>query len=110
MYIQCLLYKLQKVQNTAARMIFKAPITDHITSILHKLDWLSVCERMVYKTATLYHTSLTGLSPHYLSDIIILYVPLRSLRSSSDTRFLSIHRHITKSYGQRIFAYQAPHV
>ena len=107
---QCLLYKLQKVQNTAACMIFKAPRTDHITPILHKLHWLPVCDRIVYKISTLCHTSLTGLSPHYLSDIITLYAPSRGLCSSSDTRLLSIHRPITKSYGQRTFAYQAPHV
>ena len=102
---QCLLYKLQKVQNTAARMIFKAPRTDHITPILHKLHWLPVCDRIVYKISTLCHTSLTVLSPHYLSDIITLYAPSRGLCSSSDTRLLSIHRPITKSYGQRTFAY-----
>ena len=46
-----------------------------------------------------------------LSDIITLYTPSRGLCSSSDTRLLSIHRPITKSfYGQRTFAYQAPHV
>ena len=106
---QCLLYKLQKVQNTAARMIFKAPRTDRITSILHKLHWLPICDRIVYKISTLCHTPPTELNPQCLSDIITLYA-LRGLRSSSDTRLLSIHRPITKSYGQRTFAYQAPHI
>ena len=89
---------------------FKAPRTDHITQILHKLHWLLVCDRTVYKISTLCHTSLTVLSPHYLSDSITFYVPSRGLCSSPDTRLLSIDIPITKYYGQRTFAYQAPHV
>ena len=91
-------------------MIFKATRADCITPTLHKLPWLPVCDRIVYTISTLCHTLLTGLDPHYLSDIITLYAPSRGLRSSSDTRLLSIHRPITKSYGQRTFAYQVPHV
>ena len=104
---QCLLYKLQKVQNTAADMIFKAPRTDYITPILHKLHWFLVCDKTEYKISTLCHTSLTVLSPQYLSDIITLYAPSRGLHSSSDTCFLNIHRPITESYGEHTSAYQA---
>ena len=106
---QCLLYKLQKVQNTTAHMIFKAPRTDHTTPILHKLHWLPVCDKIVYEISTLCHTSLlTGLSPHYLSDIITLYATSRGLCSSSAYCLLNIHR--PKSYGQGTFAYQSSHV
>ena len=105
----CLLYKLQEVQDTAARMIFKAPRTDYITPMLHKFYWLPVCDRIVYKISTLCHTSLTGLSPHYLSDIITFYASSRDLHFSSDTHLLGIHRPITKSYGQHTVAYQVPH-
>ena len=71
---------------------------------------LPVCDRIVYRISTLCHTSISVLSPHYLSDFITLYAPSRGLCSSSDTRLFSIHRPITKSYGQRTFTYQAPHV
>ena len=101
---------MQTLQNTAAYMIFKAPRTDHITPILHKLSLTTVCDRIIYTISTVCHTSLTVLSPHYLSDIITLYAPSRGLSSSSDTRLLSIYRPITESYGQRTSAYQAPHL
>ena len=73
---------------------------EHITPILHKLHWLPVCDRLADKISTLWHTSLTGLGPHNLFDISTLYAPSRGLRSSSDTCLLSIHRPITKFYGQ----------
>ena len=41
----------------------------------------------------------------YLSDLIHVYTPARSLRSSSDTRILSTPNVKLKSYGQRYFAY-----
>ena len=89
---------------------FKAPRTDYITPVLQNLYWFPVCDRIVYKISTICHTLVTGLSPHYFPDIITLYAPSRGLRSSLDTCLLNIHRPITKSYGQCIFAYQVPHV
>jgi hypothetical protein len=35
--------KLQRVQNTAARIITKTPRHDHITPVLKELHWLPIC-------------------------------------------------------------------
>ena len=58
--------------------------------------------------AALCHSSLSGSGPQYLSDLTHGYTPARSLRSSSDTRILSIPNVKLKSYGQRSFAYHSP--
>ena len=52
--------------------------------------------------------SLSGSGPQYLSDLIHVYTPARSLRSSTDTRILSTPNVKLKSYGQRSFAYHGP--
>ena len=43
---QCLLDKLQKVQNAAARLVCKAKKSDHIHPILETLHWLPVTHRI----------------------------------------------------------------
>ena len=53
-------------------------------------------------------TSLSCSGPQYLSDLTHVYTPVRSLRSSSDTRILGTPNVMLKSYGQRSFAYQVP--
>ena len=54
------------------------------------------------------HTSLCGSGPQYLSDLTHVYIPARSLCSSSDTRILSTPNVKLKSYGQHSFAYHGP--
>ena len=40
-------YKLEKVQNSAARVIFQSKKLDHITPYLQKLHWLPVSYRII---------------------------------------------------------------
>ena len=48
--------RLQKVQNRAARLVFKANRREHTTSLLRELHWLSVCERIKFKLLYNLHT------------------------------------------------------
>ena len=105
---QCLLKKIQYVQNAAAKMIFRAPKSDHVSPLLQKLHWLPISCRIEHKMSSLCYSSLSGTGPQYLSDLIQVYTSSRCLRSSSDTRILRIPTVKTKSYGQRSFAYQGP--
>ena len=41
--------KIQRVQNSAARLVTKARRADHITPILGKLHWLPVRKRFIFK-------------------------------------------------------------
>ena len=41
--------KLQKIQNRAARLVFKANCREHTTPLLRELNWLPVCGRIKFK-------------------------------------------------------------
>ena len=105
---QCHLQKIQYVQNAAARLIFRAPKSDHVSPLLQKLHWLPISCRIEHKVSSLCYNSLSGVGPQYLSNLTQLYTSSRCLRSSSDTRILKVPVVKTKSYGQRSFAYQGP--
>ena len=102
-----LIHKLKKVQNSAARLICRAPKSDHISPVLHTLHWLPVEQRIEYKLLLLAFKSVNNDGPSYLSDLLKFYIPSRQLRSSSDTRLLRIPSFRLKSLGQRKFSYQA---
>eukprot|EP00745_Piridium_sociabile_P027300 TRINITY_DN439_c0_g1_i27.p1 TRINITY_DN439_c0_g1~~TRINITY_DN439_c0_g1_i27.p1 ORF type:complete len:1128 (+),score=135.82 TRINITY_DN439_c0_g1_i27:139-3522(+) len=105
---QYLLDRLQRVQNSAARLIVGAKRTDHVTPILRSLHWLPIRDRIQHKTLSICHTSLSGTGPSYLPELLHFYTPSRQLRSSSDTRTLRIPSVRTKAYGQRSFSFQCP--
>ena len=93
-FIRCLQYnlsKLQRVQNMAARVIFKLQKHDCITCHLSNLHWLKVAERIDFKVAVLVYKCLRGMAPPYLQELIITEHHCTGLRSSSN-EFLPITR------------------
>ena len=107
---QSLVSKLQTVHNSAASLVVRALPHVHITPILKHLRWLPVRARIFYKTAWLCFNAITSSNPAYLSDLLHLYSPSRSLRSSADTRFLKIPLYKCKTKGDRAFSYFGPSV
>ena len=105
---QDLLSRLQRIQNSAARLVLKAPRRDHITPHLRTLHWLPIDARIKYKIACLCFRAINGTGPDYLAKLVQIYTPPRTLRSSSDTLTLSKPRISTKTYGERSFSYSAP--
>ena len=77
-------------------------------SILHSLHWLPVAARIQYKVSSLCYSSLSDSGPVYLSSVLRIYTPSRQLRSSSDSRILSVPSVKTKTFGQRSFSYAGP--
>ena len=102
-----LINKLQKVQNSAVRIICRPSKFAHMSPILRSLHWLPVEKRIQYKILLLTFKVLNNLGPSYLSDLLQLYTPSRTLRSSADTRLLRIPSFRLKSFGHRTFLYQA---
>ena len=99
--------RLQKVQNTAARILTMKGRHDHITPLLIDLHWLPVLLRVEFKILLLTFRILHGLAPSYLKDLITAYSPQRCLRSTTQY-LLSQPRSKLKSYGDRSFATVAP--
>ena len=102
----CQLNKLQRIQNSAARLITRSKKFTHITPILHQLHWLPVKSRINFKVLLLTFKCVHGIAPTYLQDLINMYTPSRSLRSSSMSLLLSPSVS-TKSYGHRSFQFSA---
>ena len=103
--------KLQVVQNDAARVNVQANYNDHITETRKSLHWLPIRERLDYKVALFVYKALHGEAPSYIEDLITIYVPPRSLRSSN--KYLlkppESRPHLVY-YGYRAFEHYAPSI
>ena len=95
--------KLQRVQNWAARIIFRCKKSDHVTPLLRTLYWLPVSQRIDFKIALLVFKCINGLAPQYLTELIRPVTKSRILRSSNDTTLLHIPFTSFKTYGDRSF-------
>ena len=102
--------KLQLLQNHAARLIFGAKKRDHITPLLMKLHWLPIYYRINYKIALLCFKCLNKTAPIYLQNLIQIYKPRRSLRSSTDNSILFKPVMNYKTYGEKSFSFYGPYV
>ena len=100
--------RLQKVQNTAARLTLKIRKYDHITPALKQLHWLPIEARIIYKVCLHCHNFIHNDPPAYFSELLSIYTPSRSLRSSQDHFTLVVPRVRTVTYGERAFSSAAP--
>ena len=55
-------------------------------------------------------SAIRGSGPAYLSELLHVYTPSRTLRSSSDTRMLEIQKYKRKTDGFSIFSCFGPHI
>ena len=104
-----LLQKLQRVQNSAARVITQQRRRDHlhITPVLIALHWLPVPWRITYTILVLTFRALHNLAPEYIADMIVEYTPSRQFRSAG-SRLLRVPRHNLEHYHRRGFSVTAP--
>ena len=99
--------KLQRVQNTAARMVSRSRKHEHITPVLIELHWLPVQYRVQFKILVYTYKAVHGLGPMYLNELVTLYRPSRTLRSENGM-LLEVSRKRTKTFGDRRFDKSAP--
>ena len=104
----CSLSRLQRIMNTAARILCKIPKFDHITKILLDLHWLHIHQRILFKILILTYQAFHKIAPQYLCDLIIPYSNACNLRSDNMILIAPCHpRAKLKSYGERSFQYAA---
>ena len=65
-----LIHKLQKVQNTAARIVTRTSRHSHITPVLQELHWLPIDLRIKFKVLLHTYKGLHGYAPGYITDIL----------------------------------------
>ncbi|XP_046572562.1 uncharacterized protein LOC124280626 [Haliotis rubra] len=102
----CLTDRLQRVQNTAARITSQSHRYDHISPVLQELHWLPVKHRINLKILCLAHQCLTDSAPVYLSELIQPYCPYGPLRSENQN-LLTVPKVKLTRFGQRSFSYAA---
>lgn len=73
------LYRLQAVQNSAARLSTHTNKRAHIKSVLASLHWLPVQYRIQFKILVPTIRAVHGQVPPYISELIQLHTPTRSL-------------------------------
>ena len=82
---------LQKIQTFAARLVLLAPHHQHLTPhSWKKMYWLPISECIKYKVACMCFNVINGSGPAYFSELLHVYTPSHTLRSSPDTRMLKI--------------------
>ena len=98
--------RLQRVQNTAARLITETKQYNLINPALRELLWLPVESRLILKVIPITFKIRYGLFLFYLSSLLEKYNPPRSLRArpsskslftvpthTVNVRFPSVHLH-----------------
>ena len=99
------IYKIQRVQDTAARIIYRLPKFCHISPTLYSLHWLSVKYRMDFKIFLFTFKAIHDITPSYLTNLIAVKTNGYDLRSSNECQ-LNMPKKITK--GDRAFEVAAP--
>ena len=101
--------RLQKLLNTAARILRRVSKFDHITETLMDLYWLPVHERFTFKIHILTNQADHKTAPQYLYDLVAPYVNTCNLRSTNKLLIAPCHpRTKLKTYGERTFRHAAP--
>ena len=63
---------MQRVQNSAARLVFEASKFCHIAPLLRALHWLPVAYRIAFKISLLTLKAIHKLAPTYISELASL--------------------------------------
>ena len=112
-----LILRLQRIQNSAARLVTQTRKHDHITPVLQDLHWLPVKARILFKILVLVYKFINNDAPLYFSEMISqedramhvrsAYFTRQSKRHSQETRLVP-GNYNRKNFGARSFSYFAP--
>ena len=95
---------LQRIQNYAARVIFRLPMSSSITIHLKSLHWLPVKVRSTYKIACLCYHCHSSTAPSYVTDMLHKK-PLHTRSSSYTMPLLNRPAHSKATLGDRSFSF-----
>ena len=97
-----------RVVNSTTHLICKDPKSARITPSLYYLHWLPISSRIQCKIVLICFHIVSGTAPPYLSELLHLYPPSRSLHSASDTRIFHVPGMGRKILGERALQYIGP--
>lgn len=99
---------MQRVQNTAGRLVSRSSKYDHITPLLQQLHWLPISYRVVFKILLLVLKARHGLCPGYVSEAELQERKSSRVLPSSSLRLLATPTSTTKTCGDREFSVCTP--
>ena len=104
--------RLQSVTNAAARLVYSARNSDHITPLLRDLRWLRVPQRIEFKLSVLVFRCLHGMARPHLARELCRVADMDRRRRLRSTSTLELHVPLTHrvNVGDRAFAVSAAHV
>ena len=88
----------------------------HLATTIQHLSWknytglIPISDRIKYKVAYMCFNAINDSGPAYLSELLHVCSPSRTLRSSSDTRILKLQQYKRKTHGFRTFSCFGPHI
>ncbi|CAJ0933446.1 unnamed protein product [Ranitomeya imitator] len=88
---------LQSILHSAARLIYLSLCYSPASPLCQALHWLSIAQRLQFKTLTMTCKAIHNLSPPYICDMVSRYLPTRNLRSSQD---LLLYSPLISSFAQ----------
>ena len=101
--------KIQRVQNTAAKLIFEQPKFCHITPVLFQLHWPPIKYRIEFKILLMTFKAIPGMAPDYICKLISRRKSTGySLRSSKKFMLEVPSSKILPTLACRAFCYVAP--
>ena len=86
--------RLQKIQNTAARIILRRNRCSSATVMLPELHWLPIKKHVMYKLLLMVYKSQHHMVYDYITVHLLDYTPSRLLRSSEYKQWVVIKTHI----------------
>ena len=98
----CLIHKLQRIQNIACRILCRAPRAAEVNDLMFYLHWLPVRRRIQFKILLFTYKALNDLAPPYIAELVNMYIPKKNLRSQHEYR-LNPPKTKLKTYGDRGF-------
>ena len=78
--------RLQRIHNTAARLIMRSPRSDSATPLLRELHWLSIVCRVDFKLLVFTYNAMHNDAPVDLCEFECPYQPTRTLRSANNNK------------------------
>ena len=91
--------RLQKLQNSCARLIYNRKRSDHVSDLFAELHWLPVKQRIIFKILLFVFKIFHDVSPVYIKECVTIIDPLN--------RILKINR-VNTAYGERAFCNCGP--
>ena len=98
--------RLQRIQNSAARIVSRRPRHEHITPVLENLHWLPVQQRIMFKVVLFVFKCLNGLAPPYLTELITVKENSCSCQLRSDGCLQE--KKTNNKFGDRAFSICGP--